>query len=80
MAEVYHCRPSELLGLSNKLHAYFFDRAVFYFGVSIDHDMETSTRTAKNDTQRQQRRNIVLNRWKVNAEGAKGRFRDPAAG
>jgi hypothetical protein len=79
MAEAYHCRPSELLGISNKLHAYFLDRAVFYFGAAIDSDLEASTRTAKTDMQRQQKRNMVLNRWKVNAEGAKGRFRDPAS-
>lgn len=79
MSEQYHRRPSEILGLESKLEAYFFDRAVFYFGVAIDADVESSTRDAKTDKQRKVKQNMVMNRWGV-AEGIRNRFKDPAAG
>jgi len=75
MAEAYHRTPSELLKIQNPLHAYFLDRAVFYFGVAIDADMERSTRDAKNEKMRVVKQNMVFNRWKI-TEGSRG-YRDP---
>lgn len=78
MSEKYHCRASELIGITNKLHAYFFDRAVFYFGVAIDAEMEAATGSAKNAQQATARQHMILLRYRIFAEGDKGRFRDPA--
>jgi hypothetical protein len=80
MSQTYQVRPSELLGLTNKLHSYFLDRAVFRFGGAIDEDLEIATRNVKTDSQRAQKQQMVLRRWDVIEEGTKGRFRDPAAG
>lgn len=78
MADTYHCRPSELLGLQgDPVTAFYVDRALFAFGTTIDSELEKAAEKGKTDASRAMKQQMVLNRW-LRAEGG-GRFRDPAA-
>ena len=83
MATKFQTRPSQFLGISDTLQAFFFDKAVFYFGSTIEADLEeyTKDRSTKNPDKpevKKRKREMRLAVWltEPNEEG-KPKFRDP---
>lgn len=83
LAARYSTRPSELLGISCDIQAFYLDRACWAFGVSLDSQMEQATKNAKNDVARKTAAQQIMNRvMGLGQEGKHpsggGGFRDPA--
>lgn len=62
-AKTYSCRPSELLGIEDRLAAYYLDRAVALFGSRVDRELEEARQNAKNPQRAQLATNSVMQRW-----------------
>lgn len=63
LSKTYRCRPSELYGIHHPVQAFFFDRAVWLFGTSLESDLEKSTEKVKKPKQAEQARMRVLQKW-----------------
>jgi len=64
MCKAMRCRPSELMGFDEYPMAFYFDRAVFYFGTHVENEMEKAgSGKGKSETQRQMARNMVMQRY-----------------
>lgn len=75
MAKVYKCRASSFFDFQDPVVAYYFDRAVYLFGMTVDGKMDEAGRNAKGDHQTKAARQRVLDQYlKVET---KGRFADP---
>lgn len=78
-------RPSELvLGRSRsvgEVTRLFFDRAVWYFAIHVEEDIENATKEAKNEKARNIAVDRVLREWLQSGQAtiSKGMFADPAA-
>lgn len=57
------CRPSDMLSLTGSIRRYFFDRAVWLFGSTLDSELEASAQNCKDDREMLRARQMVLNRW-----------------
>lgn len=90
MATTYHVRPSDLLGVrDNSYMAFSIDRAVWLFGISIEHDMDqaqNSPRLGKTPTGEQMTaaRQAVYEQYMnvtdiIPVTPPPGRFADPMA-
>jgi hypothetical protein len=85
MAKAFQCRPSSLLGIDHTVEAFFFDKAVFYLGTTIEDDIEEytkdrSTKTPDRPEIKQAKRERRMAVW-MNSDGEGNRkFRDPAVG
>jgi hypothetical protein len=66
-------RPSELLGVSDPVGAFHFDRAVTYFGSSVEAALSKAEAESKNQKQSKAKQTMVLNKYL----GIR-KFRDPA--
>ena len=83
MSSKWETRPSEFLGIDDSLDAYYFDSAVYYFGVEFEDDLEKAlkTRGKKQDSEemRNQKRERRLAIWLDDGTQEKQprRFRDP---
>lgn len=80
LAKAYQSRPSDLLGLPDKVAAYHLDRAVMHFGTQLDEALEKATEQGKRKkplsaAMRNQKIQETLNRWLGTKE--KKRYRDP---
>lgn len=83
MAQTFHVRPSELLGLrGNDPRALFLDRAITFFGRSIEDDQESAVKRlpkkASETMQTNARRRILDAYLGIDPTTTPGRFRDPA--
>lgn len=82
MSQTYQKRPSEILGVDDPVYAYWIDRAVMYFGLSFEKDIEDATEDSKNAAQAKRIADGVLARWMDDEETTpqveKPKFRDPA--
>lgn len=80
-ARGWKTRPSKLLGIKDKYIAYCLDQAIFYFGTSIDYELEQVDE--KNPEGAQHKREQLLRSFLYpEAESQKkhkGQFADPAA-
>lgn len=45
MATRFQVRPSTFLGIDDTTQAFFFDKAVFYFGVTVEADLEEHSKS-----------------------------------
>lgn len=63
LSKVYHCRASELYGISHPVQAFFFDRAVWLYGSTLESDLERAASKAKKPKQAEQAQLRVLQRW-----------------
>lgn len=81
LAKDMRCRPSELLGITDTVQAFCFDRAAVIFGSALSHELENAKgKTDKAIRQSQQR---IFNKWIPEATDSAGKrnakgFRDPA--
>lgn len=74
LAKAYSSRPSELLALGDPLAAYYLDRAVAKFGMTVDAELDRAEADAKNRKAAERKRQLVLARHLGHA----GAFADPA--
>lgn len=85
MAKTFQCRPSSFLALDHTVEAFFFDKAVFYFGTSVEEDIEEYTKDRSSKTPdkpevkklKKERRMAV---WMGTDEQGNRKFRDPVVG
>jgi hypothetical protein len=75
-------RPSELHGIEHPVTAYFFDRAIYTFGTTLEADLEEAGSKAKKEAQAERMRRLRLNTWLNDGTEKKPeqKFRDPMAG
>lgn len=91
MAQEFHCLPSDIVGVSHPVQAFFFNRAVSTFGWTVEEELEKATQTGgKGRTSGQkiaeQKRRAKLKQWlrdpdeitKAAAATKERKFRDPA--
>lgn len=76
LAKQWGVRPSELLSIAYELDAYFLDRAITTFGMSVEADLDKASTDAKNSKKAAQARARVLDKWLE----TETRYRDPMAG
>jgi hypothetical protein len=80
MAETYHCRPSQILGLGNPVTAYAVDRGVWVMVNSIQTDQETAVgrlpKNAKESTKDHIRKHVLMTYLGIEPE-VSGQFREP---
>lgn len=79
LATQWNRRPSEIYGITEPLAAWNFDRAVMYFGTSVEADIKIATEKAKTNKAARSKAQQVLNKWLAEPGETAGRFRDPAA-
>jgi hypothetical protein len=87
MSTKWRVRPSQFLAIENDVAAFYFDKAVYSFGVTFDADIEehSKSRGKKPDTEEQtkRKREQRMARWLADgstpASAQPRRFRDPAA-
>lgn len=74
--------PSQYIHLQDPILCYYFDRAVWLFGSSVEADLNAVDANAgKNAKSVPSRKQMVLNQWIPAKNGnSQGRFRDPAFG
>lgn len=63
LSKAYVVRPSELYGMTHPVQAFFFDRAVWVFGTTLESDLEKAGAKAKKPKQAEQARMRVLQKW-----------------
>lgn len=69
--------PSELLRIANSAKAFFFDRAVWLFGSTLEAEMEAVTKNVTKAKVAEAKQQAVLAKW-LAPSGVKGLYRDPA--
>lgn len=83
MAELYHARPSHILGASDPFAAFCIDRAVMTLIQAIQHDQEVAVgrlpKNAKQATQDMVRQRVLDSYLGIDPAQVKGRFRDPGS-
>lgn len=72
-SQAYRCRPSELLGLEDRLMAYYLDRGVWYFGSNVESQVETAGENAGAGVKNAKNRAALIN-------GARARTLDKLLG
>lgn len=72
MARAYRCRPSEVLGVSDRLTAFYLDRAVYALAGRIQSEMDN----LKGDERAHLKLPMILNKWGLTQPGRSG-FADP---
>jgi hypothetical protein len=85
-SQAFHCRPSELLGLEDKLIAYFFDRGIWFFGSHVESEVDKAGEGAARGVKSKGNREALVNGARQRAldklldgKTAKSKFRDPMA-
>lgn len=78
MSQAFHARPSELLGVTNPVTAFYLDRAVHGIGAEIEGEMEMAVENVKSTKDAHRQSQAILNKWLRSSGGA--RYRDPAKG
>jgi hypothetical protein len=78
MAVKFHQLPSQIIRITDPIDAFRFDRAVHYFGVSLENALEQVT--GKNDKEINAKRLRIFNKWIPGVGNSEMKFRDPAKG
>lgn len=63
MSQAFRTRPSLLLGVYDTALAFFVDRAVHYFGSSVESDIEETVAGRKSQTAKNLARVTRTNTW-----------------
>lgn len=74
MAKSLRKSPSELLNIRHPVRAFYFDRAVWLFGTTLEADLEAAADGVKKEKAARAKQQMVLATWL----GGKGMYRDPA--
>lgn len=67
--------PSELLNVIHPVRSFYFNRAVWVFGTSLEADLEAAAEGGKKEKVIKARQQMVLATW---LGPVKGMYRDPA--
>lgn len=67
--------PSELLDIRHPVRAFYFDRAVWMFGTTLEADLEAAGEGSSKPKVIKAKQQMVLATW---MGGGKGLYRDPA--
>lgn len=78
ISKEYRCLPSDLLSITESTKKFYFNRAVWRFGISLEAEMDQAESQAKTDAAKRSARMLVFNRYMNPDNPNKGRFRDPA--
>ncbi len=82
MAETYHVRPSDLLGVRHPARAYVIDRGIWHFVTAIQQDQDTAVgrlpKNAKESTKDHMRRHVLMTYLGVDPAES-GMYRAPQA-
>lgn len=63
-AQTYRCKPSDLYGITGQPEAFYFDRAVYTFGASLDAALDKIRNDSKRSAgQKTMALNMCLNKW-----------------
>lgn len=63
LSKAYQVRPSELFGIGHPVQQFYFDRAVWVFGTSLEADLEKAGQNAKKPKAQEQARLRILQKW-----------------
>ncbi len=63
LSKTYGTRPSILLGVADETMAFFLDRAVYYFGSSVEADVEEAEKGRKTASSKALVRTVRMNSW-----------------
>lgn len=75
LSKSYRCRPSDLLNITHPVQAFYFDRAVWYFGTSLEGALAEVEDGKKKAGQIKAARTRLLHTWlELGVQG----FRAPA--
>ena len=77
MSQSLHTQPADLLAISNSLHRFFFNRAIYRFGSMLDAELEEISNKAKKAGSAQAKQKMRLALWLDEGQG--GLYKDPAA-
>lgn len=77
MSRSLRTQPAVLLGISNQLVAFYFNRAIWTFGSTLDAELEEISNKAKKPGSAQAKKSMRLALWLDEGQG--GLYRDPAA-
>lgn len=85
MSNQWRIPPSDLYHIIDPLAAYYFNRAVLYFGQAYEEDINDATSGAKSESAAKRSAEVVRQRWMNDVEGPnetpqskEQKFRDPA--
>lgn len=70
--------PSDLLGIKNSVHRYYFDKAVWRFGSAIEADLNAVAEKSKTAAATRAKQAMVMAKWMGAGKKTKGLYRDPA--
>lgn len=70
--------PAQMMGLTDSIHCYCFNRAIWLFGASLNAQLEEVANKAKKAGAAKAKQSLLLSQW-LWEPGAKGLFKDPAA-
>ena len=83
MSQAYKCRPSELLGVTDSLVAFYTDRAAYTLASEIENEMELATKrlpsNAKEAAHTRARQRILDSYLGIEDSAQPNRFRSPAS-
>jgi len=77
MSRTYKCLPSDLYSIHESSKKFYFNRAVWRFGNTLEAEMDEAESRAKSDAAKRSARMLVFNRYMNPENPDKGRFRDP---
>lgn len=75
MAKSLKQTPSSLLDIRNPVRAFYFNRAVWVFGTTLEAHLESAAEGVKNEKRARAKQQMVLAVWLGHT---KGMYRDPA--
>lgn len=78
MSQSFHCRPSEMLGISGP-KSFYLDRIVWIFGSNLEAEMSEAEENKKTSKAAKQARVRVLQNALGKQSGGEKRFKDPVS-
>lgn len=82
LSQEYKKTPAELLFIKDEQHAFFMNRAVAAFGMTVSAELQEAANKAKNASEAKRKTKMILARWlrepETTAEVSGPKFRDPA--
>ena len=66
------------MGISDRVHRYYFDKAVWRFGSALEADLNTVAEKSKTVAATRAKQAMVMAKWMGAGKDTKGLYRDPA--
>lgn len=78
MSQSLRKSPSELLRISNPIHAYYFDKAVWRFGTAVEADLNAASEKSTKPATIKAKQAMIMAQWLGKGKDVKGMYKDPA--